>query len=295
MTNNSSVKIDDELHLKLKKYVETLKKHDIKRIDAEKNKAYEITSVSIVNKLLEDYFKNKIVSNTDYIIFKQPFYYNLSDLYNNKEVEATIKEPSKVRNMNIIKEMPNNLDTFNKKFESYCYSDSEYLHKGIQFIVDPIYETKFKGIETNILLYEYDSKENILNIYDIDFEDLHVFLNQENYYKVMNNFNYELALLKHLFKEYNENVLFDWCNSKNNLACNDYASNKMLSEIPVIYDENITLDDADYIDITPPSFIYFKDNLIHYDFTKAVFNGKEDSLINFDLNKAYGINLFEYD
>ena len=56
-----------------------------------------------------------------------------------------------------------------------------------------------------------------------------------------------------------------------------------------------TNDDADYIDITPPSFIYFKDNLIHYDFTKAVFNGKEDSLINFDLNKAYGINLFEYD
>ena len=76
------------------------------------------TKNKLFNDLLEDFFNNKIVSN-DYINLETPFYFNIQDLLNNKIVMATTTKPTSKFNEYIkIVNVPNNLDQYNKQFNS---------------------------------------------------------------------------------------------------------------------------------------------------------------------------------
>lgn len=145
------------------------------------------TKNKLINDLLTEFFNNKIVSN-DYITLDKPLYFNMEDLLNNKSVICTTTKPTSKFNeyMKIIN-VPNNLDQYNKKYNSYCY-DAPGHHKGILIncLLDENHENLFihyLGFEFNIitdpdykiimdkedtlkisLIYEND----LLNFLDID-------------------------------------------------------------------------------------------------------------------------------
>lgn len=187
MVNNNTVRLNDNIHFKLGEYIKTLKKHDIKRIDLEKNKTYDIHAVDIVNKLLEDFFKNKIVSN-DYIMLDKPFYFNMNDLKENKEIKATQKQPlTDKENIYIINKIPNNLDSFNKEFKSYCFDDIKGNHRGI--FIKPNIILDNKGNYTSkvnylITIYDYDIINNSLKIGLLENKhlDLYLPIDKRKYY-----------------------------------------------------------------------------------------------------------------
>ena len=290
--NNSKVRINDNLNFKLNEYVKTLKKNNVKYLDTEKNKFYDITATSILNELLEDYLKDKIILN-EYIPLKKPFYFNLKELKDKKQVKAFITKPPIVNDIFFINQIPNNLDTFNKEFKHYCFEDNKYLHRGLKFILNPEYQANngkwsFTGLNKEVYVYDYNLKENKLNMSLLDYNEL-TFLFSDNMavIKIMDNFKNEIKLLIKLFKQFNNTIIFDW-----DISENSFKFKNLKSEI--FLNQHLDLDLDSIIDVsTLPNLKYFENNLIHYDFTKAVFNPEKYSLINFDLKNAYGIDLFE--
>ena len=113
------------------------------------------TKNKLFNDLLQDFFNNKIVSN-DYIKLDKPLYFNIQDLLNNKCVIATTEKPTSKFNEYIkIVNVPNNLDKYNTKYNSYCY-DAPGQHKGILIncLLDRNHENLFihyLGFEFNII------------------------------------------------------------------------------------------------------------------------------------------------
>lgn len=102
--------------------------------------------------LLTEFFNNKIVSN-DFIKLAKPYYFNIQDLLNNKCVIATTDKPTNKFNDYIkVVNIPNNLDSYNKKYKTYCYEQPE-THKGI--LINCFINKDYNELFINYLGFEY--------------------------------------------------------------------------------------------------------------------------------------------
>lgn len=199
-TENLQVKIKPDLLIKLNNYIQTINKAR----KEEKPKVKNNTSQKlIINELLETFFKNKIVSN-DYIKLDKPFYFNKNDLIKNKNVSCITNKPNQQFNNYItVSTIPNNLDTFNKKFNSYCFNNTYKYHKGI--LLYPY--TDKTTIKFYYLLFEY-CENDILNIYLLNDYELINIIDLENDKKLYQDFiNKKKDIIKQHEKDYYINII----------------------------------------------------------------------------------------
>lgn len=199
-TENLQIKIKPDLLIKLNNYIQTINKAR----KEEKPKVKNNTSQKlIINELLETFFKNKIVSN-DYIKLDKPFYFNKNDLIKNKNVSCITNKPNQQFNNYItVSTIPNNLDTFNKKFNSYCFNNTFKYHKGI--LLYPY--TDKTTIKFYYLLFEY-CENDILNIYLLNDYELINIIDLENDKKLYRDFiNKKKDIIKQHEKDYYINII----------------------------------------------------------------------------------------
>lgn len=117
--------------------------------------------------LIEDRLKDLVLTNTD-IKLNEPFYFNMKELKENGVVKATKSNPIHEREeIYIVKSVPNNLDTFNREFRTYCSEDKPSLHRGL-FIINELdlekARTLEEGLKDTIYIFSYDSHEQTLEI-----------------------------------------------------------------------------------------------------------------------------------
>ena len=198
-TENLQIKIKPDLLIKLNNYIQRINKAR----KEEKRKQNNTSQKLIINELLETFFKNKIVSN-DYIKLDKPFYFNKNDLIQNKNVSCITNKPNQQFNNYItVSRIPNNLDTFNKKFNSYCFNNTYKYHKGI--LLYPY--TDKTTIKFYYLLFEY-CENDILNIYLLNDYELINIIDLENDKKLYKDFiNKKKDLIKQHEKDYYINII----------------------------------------------------------------------------------------
>lgn len=196
---NFTIEIETDLIKKLKQYKQTINKAR----KEENPKAKIISYPQIITHLLNEFFKNKIVSN-DYIKLDKPFYFNKNDLIKNKNVSCITNKPNNEFNNYItVSRIPNNLDTFNKKFNSYCFNNTFKYHKGI--ILYPY--TDKTTIKFYYLLFEY-CENDILNIYLLNDYELINIIDLQNDKKLYKDFiNKKRDLIKQHEKDYYINII----------------------------------------------------------------------------------------
>lgn len=182
MSNDSLVKINTELHKKLQQYKEILNKE--RKKEGVKGKVKQTT---ILNNILEDYFKDKILTN-DFIGLKTPRYFNYKELTTNKEVITSINKPFQdLEYLFIINKVPNNLDKFNLNYNSYCYNKKGF-HKGIyiysNILLDDLVNCYISD-EDLILVFEYDENSQDLKIGLVEYKNIDLYFTVQEKVKLL--------------------------------------------------------------------------------------------------------------
>ena len=115
------------------------------------------TEAKIINEALTDYFKEKILTN-EYIELDKPYYINSLDLFKDGKALATVEKPDSNFNYQmVINKIVNNLDSWNKEYNTYCYENSIYSHKGI--LLNVFYFIDVGKIEPVYLLFNYTTNK----------------------------------------------------------------------------------------------------------------------------------------
>lgn len=121
------------------------------------NKYAELTAIdktTLIENILNDYLKDKILDN-DVITLDEPYFFNIEELKLNKYVKATPNKPFKdLEETYVLLRIPNNLDVFNKEFNSYCSDNKNTLHKGYIY---------YMNLDKD-LVFSYDSNSNEIEI-----------------------------------------------------------------------------------------------------------------------------------
>lgn len=186
----------------------------IKRDLVKKTKIYEeITGIStekLVEKLLTDFFEDIRITN-DYINIDEIYYFNFSKLLENREVTATKNKLSENLNETfIIKKIPNNLDKFDKAYNTFCYNGNPNQHAGIYSYNRFYCESKFKdtSLFQYYILFDYNEQTEDLILKLIDLNSLKLLVDLNNLSNVLNDlreynkiFDEELERIKKMPEE----------------------------------------------------------------------------------------------
>ena len=157
-----------------------------KRVEAGSKKSFGNFEANLVNKvssyctlidmdrtkyissLIEKDLENKVIHN-DFMELEEYFYFNWQELLNKKTVKATNIEPlHDLEEYYIVKKISNNLDKFSAEYKSFCYGNNPYIHRGFYFL--PKVKKADNGLilETYILVFDYDVRNDFLEISLID-------------------------------------------------------------------------------------------------------------------------------
>ena len=121
-----------------------------------------------ISSLIEKDLENKVIHN-DFMELEEYFYFNWQELLNKKTVKATNIEPlHDLEEYYIVKKISNNLDKFSVEYNSFCYGNNPYIHRGFYFL--PKVKKADNGLilETYILVFDYDVRNDFLEISLID-------------------------------------------------------------------------------------------------------------------------------
>ena len=171
-------------------------------------KLRNISKPNFINEVLNEFFNNKIVS-IDYITPDKPYYFNVTELLNNKSVIATPTKPTSNFNKYIkIVNVPNNLDQYHENYNN-CFSDAPNHHKGILIncLLDETHENLFihyLGFEFIINDPDFNmitGKQNTLKISLINENDLLNFLNMDKHKELLKEFKSKEKELKEAIKK----------------------------------------------------------------------------------------------
>ena len=150
-------------------------------------KLSNIKNVDLINEILQEYYNKRVFTN-DFLYFDKPFYFNIMDLFENKQAKA-IKTPPETNQFNyyIVNGMPINFNAWNKNYNSYCFNNDINHHKGIilnQFGIDGIIFICF-------LVFEYINGNLNIKLYTL--KELYLMINPSN-----------KEIINQLEQEYNE-------------------------------------------------------------------------------------------
>ena len=152
-------------------------------------KLSNIKNVDLINEILQEYYNKRVFTN-DFLYFDKPFYFNIMDLFKNKQAKA-INTPPETNQFNyyIVNGMPINFNAWNKNYNSYCFNNDINHHKGIilnQFTIDGIIFICF-------LAFEYINGNLNIKLYTL--KELYLMINPSN-----------KEIINQLEQEYNEMI-----------------------------------------------------------------------------------------
>ena len=161
--------------------------------------------LKLVAELIEKELEEKVLTN-EFIYPEEIYYFNFTDLLENKEAIASKEKPkTDLDNVFIVKKIPNNLDVFDKDKRTFCYNGIAEKHLGIysynkiDLMEDKVNETNFSRY---FILFEYDSKteELVLKLTNID--SLILLFDINDFEKILS----DLASINRQYKEAEINV-----------------------------------------------------------------------------------------
>ena len=185
------------------------------------------TKNKLINDLLTEFFNNKIVSN-DFIKLDTPYYFNIKELLSKKNVNATTTKPTSKFNEHIkIVNVPNNLDSYNKNYNSYCYGTPNQ-HKGI--LINCLLNETHENFFIHYLGFEFiindpdfnkiTGKQNTLKISLINESELLNYLDMDKHKEL-------LKQLKDKEKEFKEAIHKD----KTTSEINNFNGNELKPDV----------------------------------------------------------------
>ena len=105
--------------------------------------------------LIENDLQGLTLDNT-FIELDKKYYFNKSELEENKKAVATTKPPVDIDEAIVITEVPNNCDKFSHELRTYCYNGQSSVHAGYYIFNDTHY------------YFLYDSGEEIIELKIVD-------------------------------------------------------------------------------------------------------------------------------
>lgn len=124
-----------------------------------------------------------LILTKEFIEIPKPFYFNWQELEEKGIVKATTEEPIQdLDKCYLVKKVPNNFDSFNKEFRTYCFKDNIQLHRGIYFYPKPVFfrsSYNFKELLVYPLYFNYNVEDNSLEISLIKINNLDYYINFE--------------------------------------------------------------------------------------------------------------------
>lgn len=168
----------------INKYVKVTKPTSLGKLDPDiVNKVNLYCSLTgmkrteFITNLIKKELNEKVLSNDSFIFHKEPFYFNLNQLLEDKEVEATKQKPiSDFKNQMVIFRTPNNLDKWDSSKKTFSSGNDK--HEGIIPFILP-YEMRDDKQDINLyfLVFRFEAHNDKLKIALLDFEDLKFILN----------------------------------------------------------------------------------------------------------------------
>lgn len=161
-----------------------------------------MAKTDLIEELFNKEVEGKVLDNS-FICPEEIYYFNFIELLRNNTVKASTKRPKgNLTAVVIVKKIPNNLDSFNKEYRTYCYNNPEehlgvYTYNNID--VNP------KAVDTQLfqhyILFDYNeaTKELILNL--VKFEDISLLTDVPEIEQVIS----DLANINILYHDFFEN------------------------------------------------------------------------------------------
>ena len=122
-----------------------------------------------------------LILTKEFIPLEEPFYFNWPELEEKGIVTATTEEPIQdLDKCYLVKKVPNNFDSFNKEFRTYCYKKNINIHRGIYFYPKPVFfrsSYDFKELLVYPLYFNYNAAANSLEISLIKINELDNYIN----------------------------------------------------------------------------------------------------------------------
>lgn len=186
-----------------------------------------VKRTELVSNLIAKELDDKILNNIG-INLEEPLYFNYKELLENGSVKCTsIKPTTNLQDINIIKNVPNNLDRFIEKedYFTYGFEDNPNQHMGIMFSYNDGYENKPKYLVFDLhddSLSEISKAEITLKISILELDDLTTYLDIDQYKELINDLKYVSASLeKNMEKEVKlkKKLLFGRKNTDDAIAC----------------------------------------------------------------------------
>ena len=139
-----------------------------------------IDRTKYISEVLSEKLEGLILTK-DFIEIPKPFYFNWPELEEKGIVKATTEEPIQdLDKCYLVKKVPNNFDSFNKEFKTYCFKDNEKLHRGIYFYPKPVFYASsfdFRELLVYPLYFNYNIEDNSLDISLIKINELDSYIN----------------------------------------------------------------------------------------------------------------------
>lgn len=137
-----------------------------------------VKKIDLLEELILKELEGKVLTK-EFIVPDKPLYFNMEELLENGTVKALTNKPSTDFNKYFtVKKIPNNLDSKNKEFKTYCYNDNEYLHKGV-YIYYILYGAVAEPMALVFDFSSYESKFKELVISRISLNDINLLIESE--------------------------------------------------------------------------------------------------------------------
>lgn len=178
----------------------------------------------LIRSLLTEFLERRVLTN-DFIVLEKPLYFNAKELIEDGSVICSLDKPTNdLDNVYIIKNVPNNLDSFN---DGTFYYEPYFKHKGIDFSAITLAndEKVFQELIINYLVFDLDLSDFVekpeLKISILKVDDLTTYLDIEKDKEIINT-------LKNHYNSYSDFLK----NNKEFISANKLDLNKGLNDLP---------------------------------------------------------------
>ena len=128
----------------------------VKEVNKHRPKGSKISKIELIRNYFTELLADKLLTN-DYITLSSSYYYNLEDLRSNSEIIASTEFISEPEHQVKIEKIPNNLDSWSREENTYCYNNNPEEHKGINITV--LYYPSEDLLEVTYIVYKLTGTE----------------------------------------------------------------------------------------------------------------------------------------
>lgn len=204
------------------------------REDLEKYANLNNTSMTeVIIKSINKELEGKLLTN-DFIPLNKEYYFNkFIKLENERLAKPDLPPSNEFESTNIIKKIPNNLDTFNKKYGKFCFGDDPNKHKGIYYYPELNFPREhyqylgdsgaFESIEEYYESIEKFNEDTYERFYIFDYDETEMYFvitrvsRKRLDYLIKTDFKGHEEVYNNLIELYDECISSDFEDIKNNL------------------------------------------------------------------------------